>query len=148
MKRPAPTPAPTGLKSTTTARGFDHMESVPSEYGGNVRVSESSNASYAGVWVWAEEAMHGKPAAKTAINLTAPNAWLLGRHLLWLTVNHYQGDARPEEHFAEAHAALDAAITATEREHGDPQPTAEELLTLLSKAGFALVRVADAEAAR
>ncbi len=132
------------MEHTTTARGFDHMEPIPSEYGGNVRVSESSNAGYAGIWLWAEEAMQGKPATKAAINLTAENAWLLGRQLLWLVVNHYQGDARPSEHFEAAHAALDAAIDATGRMQGDPQPSAEELLEALSKAGFALVRVSEA----
>lgn len=130
----------------TSARGFDHMAAVPSEYGGEVRVSESSNAGYAGIWLRAEEAMYGKKPTTAAMNLTAENAWLLGRQLLWLVVNHYQGDARPEAHFAEAHEALDAAIAATGREHGDPQPTAEELLELLSNAGFALVRVAEAGA--
>jgi hypothetical protein len=82
------------------------------------------------------------------INLTAGNAWLLGRQLLWLVVNHYQGDARPEEHFVGAHAALDAVLVATGGEHGNPQPDAGDLLERLSSAGFALVRVAGAGATR
>lgn len=131
------------MQHTTTGRGFDHMQPVPSEYGGEVSVSESSNAEYAGIWLRAEDAMPGKTPMIAAINLTADNAWLLGRQLLWLVVNHYQGDARPEEHFADAHAALDAALDATGLEHGDPQPTAEGLLERLAKAGFALVRVAE-----
>lgn len=128
------------MQITTTDRGFDHMQPVPSEYGGEVRVSESSNAEYPGVWLRTVEAMPGKPDIETAINLTADNAWLLGRQLLWLVVNHYQGDARPEEHFAEAHAGLDAVL---DRRLGNPQSDAGDLLQALSAAGFALVRVAE-----
>ncbi len=135
------------MEHTTTERGFDHMTPIPSEYGGNVHVGESSNAEYAGVWVWAEEEMPGQPTAKTSINLTAGNAWLLGRQMLWLAVNHCQGDCRPDEDVREAWEALDRALTATGREQGDPQPDANELMGLLAKDGFALVRVADAEVA-
>lgn len=133
------------MQHSTTDRGFDHMEPVPSEYGGNVSVSESSNAGYAGVWLRAEETMSDAFPKQVALNLTASNAWLLGRQLLWLVVNHYQGDARPEEHFDEARAALDAALSTAERVQGGGEPTGEELLVALSRAGFALVHVAEAE---
>ncbi len=135
----------TNLTPTTTARGFDHMEPIPSEYGGNVSVSESSNAEYAGIWLRAEDVMPGRTSVTAAINLTAENAWLLGRQLLWLVVNHYHGDSRPDGYAEEAHAALDVALTATEREQGDPPTNADELLELLTKAGFALVRVSEAD---
>ncbi len=134
----------TNMPHTTSPRGFDFMEPVPSEYGGNVSVSESSNAEYAGVWLRAEEDMGTKPPVTAAINLTAENAWLLGRQLLWLVVNHYQGDSRPDGYDEEARAALDAALDGARA--GDPDPTADGLLEALTDAGFALVRVAEAGA--
>lgn len=136
------------MQHATTDRGFDHMEPVPSEYGGQVAVSESSNAGYAGIWLRTTCPVSlndpSGPTYDSAMNLTADSAWLLGRQLLWLVANHYQGDARPDDHFTKARGVLDEALAATGREHGDPQPTAEDLLDLLAKAGFALVRVSEA----
>lgn len=85
------------LEVETSDRGFDATAPIPSEYGGAVRVGESSNAEYAGIWLWADEAMVGRPPAKVTINLTAENAWKLADQLRYLVEHHYQGDARPEE---------------------------------------------------
>lgn len=40
----------TTMQHTTIERGFDHMEPIPSERGGE-GVSESSNAEYADIWL-------------------------------------------------------------------------------------------------
>lgn len=62
-----------------------------------------------------------------------------------LTPAHAYPDGKGTER-ADALAALDKAIEATGRMHGDPQPTAGELLERLHGLGFALVRTAAAEA--
>lgn len=49
-------------------------------------------------------------------------------------------DPGPDPHDDDGLAALDAALDATGREQGDPQPTAEELLAALTRTGYTVVR--------
>lgn len=84
------------LNATTSDRGFDAYPPIPSEYGGEVRVYESSAASGPHIWLRATEAMHGKPVVDTAVLLTAENAWRLSKQLRALVRDHFQGDATPE----------------------------------------------------
>jgi hypothetical protein len=84
------------LNITTSGRGFDAFPAVPSEYGGHVSVSESSAAKGPHLWLRATEAMRGQPESKTALHLTAENAWRLADQLRAAVRDHYQGDATPD----------------------------------------------------
>ncbi len=84
------------LTPVTSDRGFDFLPDIPSEYGGHVAVSESSSAEGPHVWLRSGEEMPGQPERKTAIHLTAENAWRLSEQLQKLVREHYQGDATPE----------------------------------------------------
>jgi hypothetical protein len=84
------------LNPTTSDRGFDFYAAIPSEYGGQVTVSESSAADGPHIWLRATEEMPGQPTANTAIHLTAENAWRLADQLRKTVREHYQGDATPD----------------------------------------------------
>ena len=73
------------------------MPPIPSEYGGEVTVFESSAASGPHIWLKAREAMRGEPERTVALHLTAENAWRLAEQLQMLVRDHYQGDATPEQ---------------------------------------------------
>lgn len=128
----------TDLTTTTTDRGFDHHAPAPSEYGGEVRVSESNNASYAGIWLRATAPVNlNDPDGDThevPINLTGRNAWTLARQLAHLVVNHYQGDTRPCEALM---SARDAIVTVT----GWSPGMAHTLARRLAHLGFVLVDI-------
>lgn len=89
------------LETTTTDRGFDHLPPIPSEYGGEVRVSESSAAFGPHVWLRAtcpaDLNRPGGPTVEAPMHLTAENAWKVAEQLMYLVKNHYQGDASPGE---------------------------------------------------
>lgn len=129
----------------TSARGFDHHLPVPSEYGGGISVSESSAAGGPHLWVRAKAPIDlndpDGPTSEAPMHLTAENAWLLARQLLWQVVGHYQGDSRPDSYWADALKALDTAVD-VEADNGraevsDPQG----LLDALTGLGFAVIRV-------
>lgn len=80
---------------TYTDRGFAQMPAVPSEYGGNVRVYESSAAMGPHIWLTAIAPANlnepGGPTVKAPIHLTLANAVVLRDQLTHLIDNHYQG---------------------------------------------------------
>ncbi len=84
------------LTVQTNARGFTSLPPIPSEYGGDVLVYESSAAESPHIWLSATEAMSGRPEVQAAIHLTAENAWRLSEQLQKLVREHYHGDATPE----------------------------------------------------
>jgi hypothetical protein len=83
-----------------TDRGLTHMRPVPSEYGGEVKVYESSAAEGPHIWLQATAPVNlnepDGPTHEVPIHLTAESAWRLAEQLRWLVEHHYQGDARPE----------------------------------------------------
>lgn len=89
------------LNVTTSDRGFDFLPPIPSEYGGEVSVSESSAADGPHIWLRAKAPVDlNRPDGEqheVPIHLTAENAWRLAEQLRYLVEHHYQGDARPEE---------------------------------------------------
>ena len=76
-------------------RGFAHMPAVPSEYGGDVRVYESSAAMGPHIWLTATAPVSlnepDGPTVKAPIHLTLANAVVLRDQLTYLINNHYQG---------------------------------------------------------
>lgn len=84
------------LQVTTTNRGFDHMPSIPSTYGGSVRAYESSAAGGPHLWLHIATPS-GNGGGLAHAHLTAADAWHLGEQLLQLVRDHYQGDARPAQ---------------------------------------------------
>jgi hypothetical protein len=113
---------PGHLTVNTSGRGFDGLPPIPSEYGGEVSVYESSAAGSPHIWLRAEAPIDlnrpNGPTHEAAIHPTAENAWRLAEQLMFLVRNHYQGDESPE-------GDLDA-IRDELREHvanlGDKQP--------------------------
>lgn len=91
---------PHHLQVTRTARGFAGLPPIPSEYGGEVSLSESSAADGPHVWLRAVAPVNLNdptgPTHEVPIHLTAENAWMLADQLRHLVQHHYQGDARPE----------------------------------------------------
>jgi hypothetical protein len=93
------TKLPEHLREVITDRGFGHLPPLPNQYGGQegIRVSESSNAEYAGVWLRVEGFGEAPNVlVDVAANLTAETAWRLAEQLAILVATHYQGDQRPE----------------------------------------------------
>lgn len=79
---------------TLSDRGFKHYDSVPSTYGGTVRVYESSAASGPHIWLNAVAPVdmndpNGRQEG-SAIHLTLENATLLRDQLTHLIEHHYQ----------------------------------------------------------
>jgi hypothetical protein len=84
------------LTVETSDRGFDSLPPIPSEYGGNICVGESSAASAPHIWLWAECPVNlndpSGPTMEAAMHLTCENAVRLAEQLTFLVKNHYQGD--------------------------------------------------------
>lgn len=82
------------LEPTTSNRGFAHMPPVPSEYGGDARVYESSAADGPHIWLAATcPANLNHPdgsVIEVTLHLTAENASVLADQLRYLVENHYQ----------------------------------------------------------
>lgn len=82
------------LQVTTTKRGFDRLPPIPSEYGGQVAVYESSAAKGPHIWLNAEAPVNlNEPAGPThdvPIHLTVENALRLADQLRYLAEHHYQ----------------------------------------------------------
>lgn len=93
------------MKHTTTDRGFKHLEPIEGDYGGHVKVYESSSAEQPKLWLqiaepndinaWCAGDQSGGTHDAT-IHLTADNAWQLKEQLEWALEHHYHGDARPD----------------------------------------------------
>lgn len=75
------------------------MPALPNNYGqpNDIRVSESSNADYAGIWLrvrgMGDEEGH---VVDATANLTAETAWRLAEQLAIAVATHYHGDQRPD----------------------------------------------------
>lgn len=125
------------MNVTTTDRGFDHMDPIPSTYGGEVSASESSAALAPHIWLRAKSPVNlnepDGPAHDAVLHLTAANAWLLARQLMWLVANHYQDDARPDSHHAAEADALHAALLVAS--------DARAMALALNERGFTVVQV-------
>ncbi len=82
------------LTITTSDRGFDYLPAIPSEYGGEVSVSESSAAKGPHVWLRATAPVDPNqpdgPTHQVPIHLTAENALRLAEQLRYIVENHYQ----------------------------------------------------------
>jgi hypothetical protein len=81
---------------TMSSRGFKRAEPVPSEYGGAVRVYESSSAMAPHLWVAvscpADLNKPDGPEVEAVAHLTLDNARLLRDQLTYLIEHHYQED--------------------------------------------------------
>lgn len=85
------------LTVTTSDRGFDRLPPIPSAYGGEVRVYESSAAMGPHIWLAAADPANPNGNRELfTVHLTAENAWKLADQLRHLVEHHYQGDARPD----------------------------------------------------
>lgn len=77
-----------------TGRGFAHMHPVPSSYGGEVAVYESSNAEHPHIWVKVKSpADMNNPEGEmweAVAHLPIEGARLLHKQLGYLVENHYQ----------------------------------------------------------
>jgi hypothetical protein len=82
------------LVPVITDRGFMRLPSIPSEYGGEVRVYESSAAIGPHIWLSAEAPVDlndpGGPTHTVPIHLTVENAKRLAEQIQHLVANHYQ----------------------------------------------------------
>lgn len=82
------------LTPETSERGFKRFPAIPSEYGGEISVYESSAASGPHVWLNAECPVDllepDGPKLIASMHLTAENARRLGQQLIHLADNHYQ----------------------------------------------------------
>lgn len=94
--RPATTEAqrPGHLEVTTTDRGFQHLPPIPSSYGGEVAVYESSAASGPHLWLKATAPVDlnepDGPTHSVPAHLTIEDAEHLADQLHYLITNHYQ----------------------------------------------------------
>lgn len=81
-------------KFTVSDRGFTHMDPVLSDYGGHVRVYESSAAMHPHIWLTVTSPVdlnHPEGEMKAAVaHLRLEDAVTLAEQLLYLIVNHYQ----------------------------------------------------------
>ena len=82
------------LGITTSDRGFKRLSSIPSEYGGQVEVYESSAAMSPHVWLKATGPVSlndpDGPSKEVFIHLTIDNAERLAGQLHYLVTHHYQ----------------------------------------------------------
>lgn len=95
-----PDKVPEHLRGVLTERGFGHLPALPNNYGGKegIRVSESSNAEYAGIWLRVEGLGEVPGELIEAVaNLKAETAWKLAEQLAILCRFHYHGDQTPED---------------------------------------------------
>lgn len=128
------------LSTTVSDRGFDHHEPVPSEYGGNVRVYEASNAMYPAVWLKVvcpvDLNRPDGPTQEAVANLHVSNAWLVARQLAARVVDHYQDDGRPDQAVAGARQAMMQAS-------GLCVTDADIMLERLAAQGYVLVNISE-----
>jgi hypothetical protein len=89
------TDIPDHLRPVTSDRGFNRLPAIPSEYGGNVRVYESSAAMAPHIWLNATAPVNlNEPDGETCsvpIHLTLESASKLADQIRWLVDHHYQG---------------------------------------------------------
>ncbi len=79
------------LNRTLTERGFAHLPAIPSEYGAEIRVYESSAADGPHIWLNATAPANLNdptgPTVEAPMHLTADNARRLGEQLLALAAD-------------------------------------------------------------
>jgi hypothetical protein len=84
------------LEYEVSDRGFLSLPAIPSSYGGQVRVYESSSAEHPHIWLNAEAPKDlNKPEGEMVeapLHLTIENAEALAEQLTWLVEQHYQND--------------------------------------------------------
>lgn len=94
---------------TVTDRGFKHYEKIPTDYGHEIAIYESSSAMKQALWMNVEldhEVGGIEPEAATA-HLTFPQAVQVATTIIDTMTNHYQGhEARVEAALKVAQAAL------------------------------------------
>lgn len=84
----------TDVEFKLTNRGFKHYVGIPSTYGGEIKVAESSAASGPHVWVWADYPVNlNDPNGErltASMHLTLEDAERLRDQLTHVIENHYQ----------------------------------------------------------
>lgn len=79
---------------TITDRGFKHMNPIPSDFGGFIRIYESSADKGPYVWVNIECPVSfndpSGPTKEGTVHLHIENARVLAEQLMFLVNNHYQ----------------------------------------------------------
>lgn len=114
-------PVPAHLIPVRNDRGFSALPDIEGDYGGSVRIYESSSAEQPKIWLrveepndlnaWAVDDRSGGTHDAT-LHMTAETAWQLKQQIEWLITNHYQGDARPDVQGGPPRAELEALVTA------------------------------------
>jgi hypothetical protein len=82
--------SPDYLRPRRYGPGFQRMLPLNDEYGGTIRVGESSSAALARVVLIVEQ-----EDADVVVELAAETAWRLSEQLQVIVRRHYQGDATP-----------------------------------------------------
>lgn len=75
------------IEFTTTDRGFKHPAPIAAQWGGQVKVIESSNAMEACLWLIVSSQLSTAPGK---VELTLAQAEILVETLRWTIDNHYQ----------------------------------------------------------
>lgn len=100
------------LKYETSERGFLSLPAIPSSYGGQVRVYESSAAEHPHIWLNAEAPKDlNRPEGEQVeapMHLTVENAKALAEQLLFLVDEHYQGEWDDEDECYESACGCDS----------------------------------------
>lgn len=92
-----PDPLPLHLAVTKSDRGFARLPSIPSSYGGQADVYESSVASRPHIWMNVTSPVDlNDPTGEmkeATMHFTVEDAWRLSQQLQFLVINHYHGDS-------------------------------------------------------
>lgn len=88
------------LQPKQSGRGFAAMPDIPGEYGGYVKVYESSAALAPHLWLKVVSPVDANeplgPMDEAVLHMTAENAWRLAEQLQTMVREHYHGDATPD----------------------------------------------------
>lgn len=87
--------ADTSAEVTRSSRGLEHLDSIPSTYGGEIKIYESSLAEHPHIWVdIAQPVDLNDPKSGVLVEAVAhlpiEGAALLAKQLTYLADNHYQ----------------------------------------------------------
>lgn len=80
------------MKHHYTDRGFKHLDPIPDQYGGEVKVYESSAAMQPCIWLAVTQSKQITTGEKgeAHAHLTIKQAKALRKQIGWLLKNHYQ----------------------------------------------------------
>lgn len=85
---------PAHLQVLMSDRGFGRLPEIPSEYGGGIRVYESSSAEGPHLWLTATAPAdlndRKGPTVEAPLHMTLDNAVKFAEQILHLAANHYQ----------------------------------------------------------